>query len=363
MNEHRPTEDKVIATVRVALVFVVALTQPVLGLNTLLRHEYRPRALAVAAFVAVACVTAVSAMWVLRRRRLPGPVAITGTAVVLAASVAAIIATPAAEQFGSGDWAFGLLGWHLLLLLLDRAPILYAAMTVHFGVNIGYFLIGGPDRIDIGVAGTVVVGIGVVQLAAVVISRLLSRRARDAMALAAERDRLASRVLSAEQVERGQRTAFAGHLGATLSLLADLADGLLDPREPETRRWAALGATQLRRLFAENDDVPDPLVHEVSACVDVAERRGLDVSLAVSGTAVDLPAEVRRDLTGPVAAALAAAGKRARVSVLRTEEEVRVAVVSDAGEKAIAVNSPGVNVESGRYGDYTRMEARWRRQI
>jgi hypothetical protein len=47
-----------------------------------------------------------------------------------------------------------------------------------------------------------------------------------------------------------------------------------------------LAATQLRRLFAENDDVPDPLVHELSACIDVAERRGLAVSLAVSGETV-----------------------------------------------------------------------------
>jgi len=355
--------DQVTATIRVALVCVVAVLQFGLSLPNLLRHDYDPRSLAVAAFAGLACVTVGAAVWALRRRPLPEPVVAVGIALVLAASVAATTATPAADRFGPADWAFGLIGWHLLLLLLDRATLLFAALGAHFAVAVGHFLTAGiPSRAALGTAGIVVIGTGAVQLAAAVISRLLSTRARAAMALAAERDRLATRVLSAEEWERGRRTAFAGHLGATLSLLADLADGLLDPREPETRRWAALAATQLRRLFAENDDVPDPLVHELAACVDVAERRGVDVSLAVSGAAVDVPDQIRRDLTGPVAAALATAGTRARVSVLRTDGDVRVAVVSDVGAPAAPANSPGVNVESGTYGEYTRMEARWRRQ-
>lgn len=356
-------DDQVVATIRVALVCVVTVLQFGLSLPNLLRHDHQPHELAVAAFVGLACVTAGAAVWALRRRPLPRPVLAAGIAVVLAASVAATTATPAADQFGPSDWAFGLIGWHLLLLLIDHAPLLYATLGAHTAVTVGHFLADGiPGRAALGTAGVVVIGTVAVQLAAAVISRLLSGRSRAAMALAAERDRLASRVLSAEEWERGQRTAFAGHLGATLSLLADLADGLLDPREPDTRRWAALAATQLRRLLAENDDVPDPLVHELSACVDVAERRGVDVSLAVSGTAVDVPDPIRRDLTGPVAAALAMAGTRARVSVLRTDGEVRVAVVSDAGTPAAPANSPEVNVESGTYGEYTRMEARWRRQ-
>lgn len=357
---HR-SADQVIATVRVALFCVVVVLQAGLALRPVLEHA--DRGLAVAAYAALACVTASCAPWVLRRRTVPVPVVAAGTVVVLAALIAAVVALPAADRFGPADWAAGLVGWFLLLLLLDRLPFFLTAFGLHLVVVIGPVLYDAPDRYGLGEAGTVIIGNTVVQLSAMVIARLVSRRAREAMALAAERDRLATRVLSAEQWERGRRTAFAGHLGASLSLLADLADGLLDPRDPATRRWAALAATQLRRLFAENDDVPDPLVHEVAACLDVAERRGLDVSLAVSGAAVDVPAPIRRELTGPVAAALAAAGTRARVSVLRADGDVRVAVVSDAGTMPAPANSPEVNIECGTYGDYTRMEARWRRQI
>ncbi len=110
--------------------------------------------------------------------------------------------------------------------------------------------------------------------------------------------------------------------------------------------------------------MPDPLVHELSACVDVAERRGLAVSLAVSGETVPVPTAVRRELTGPVITALSAARSRARVSLLRTDEEVRVAVVADTDVAGAAdlttLDSLGVDVAWYAHGEQTRMEARWR---
>ena len=355
--------DQVIAAVRIGLLGVVVVLQATLALRPLLAHGYPHHGIAVAAYTAVACVTAGCAAWVLRRRPVPVPVVIAGTAVALGADVAATAALPGGQRFGAADWAFGLIGWHLLLLLLDRLPVLLTVLGAHIAIAVVPFALGGPDRFELGTAGTVVVGTAVVQTAAAVIAHLVAARARGAMALAAERDRLAIRVTTAEAFEQGRRTAFAGHLGATLSLLADLADGLLDPRRAQTRRWAALAATQLRRLFAENDDVPDPLVHELSACLDVAARRGVEVALAVSGAAVDVPPEVRSALTAPVAAALAGTGTRARVSVLRADGDVRVAVIGDGlGYGAEHGAPPGVEIESGRYGEYARVEARWRRQ-
>ncbi|MEU4743259.1 hypothetical protein AB0G02_22745, partial [Actinosynnema sp. NPDC023658] len=110
----------------------------------------------------------------------------------------------------------------------------------------------------------------------------------------------------------------------------------------------------------------------------VAERRGVVVSFAVSGAPVAVPADVRRELTGPVAQALSAARERARVSLLRTEGDVRVAVVADAGvadagvgiatgseartgsKDGVGTGSGRVEVECGTHGRQARMEARWR---
>jgi hypothetical protein len=355
--------DHVYPTMRLAVLGVVAVVQFALCPPTLFGYAHRPMWLAVTAFAALGLVTVTCGFWVLRRKPLPIAVIAAGTVVALAASVAASAALPPDGHIGAGDWPLGLVGWHLLLLLLDRVPLLLTALAAHLtSSTVQFFLAGATDRARVGAAAIIVFGAVTLQLAVVVFTRVLRRSTEQAIKAAAERDRQATRVAVAEQWERGQRAVFAEQLGGIVPLLAGLADGVLDPRAAATRQRCAMAATQLRRLFAENDDVPDPLVHEVSACVDVAERRGIDVSLAVSGAAVDVPAEVRRDLTGPVVATLSSARVRARVSVLRTDEEVRVAVVSDAGTEVTAASSAHVEVECGTYGDHSRMEARWRRK-
>jgi hypothetical protein len=70
---------------------------------------------------------------------------------------------------------------------------------------------------------------------------------------------------------------------------------------------------------------------------------------------------VRRELTGPVITALATARSRARVSLLSTDGEVRVAVVADAGIADLTTSdSLGVEVSWYAHGEQMRMEARWR---
>ncbi|MEV0806354.1 hypothetical protein [Micromonospora sp. NPDC050200] len=361
MAESRADGDHVYPTMRIALLCIAGVVQFGLCVRPLVEYEYQPTWVAAAAFTALALVAAACGVWVVRRKPMPGAVVMVGTAVTLAASAGATRVLPPGGHFGTPDWSFGLVGWHLLLLLLDRAPVLLTAMAVHLTASVGQFMLSGvQDRAEIGAAGIVAFATASIQLAVVPFSRMLHHRTRQAMSVAAEQDRLITRVMSAEQWEREQRTVFAGQLGVTLPLLADLADGVLDPRDDDTRRRCSLAATQLRRLFAENDEVPDPLVHEVTACVDEAERRGVEVSLAISGAAVAVPPDVRRELTSPVVATLAAARSHARVSVLRTHEDVRVAVMADVGTAVVTPISAQVVVDCDTYGEYVRMEARWR---
>ncbi len=347
---------------RTGLLVVTAVVQ--LGLNAapLVRHqaEYRPAWVVDAAFAVLALVTAVCAVWVLRGRPLPTAVVAVGAVVVLVASSAVTAALPPDGFFLDVHWSFGLVGWHLLVLLFDRVGLLVAALGTHFAASVVQFaLAGGHDRAEVGAAGVVVLSVLSFQAAIAVITLVLRRQSRQAALVAAERDRVTTRAALAEQWERDRRVTFAGQLGATLPLLVGLADRTLDPRDEDTRHRCALAATQLRRLFAENDEVPDPLVHEVAACVDAAQRRGVEVSLAVSGAAVPVPTAVRRELTAPLVVALSAVRGRARVSVLRTDEEVRVAVMTDT-EVGIDGGSALVEVDCGTYGEHTRMEARWR---
>ncbi|MEU3622366.1 histidine kinase [Amycolatopsis coloradensis] len=352
MNE---TADRVLGGCRIAVLLATAAIQ--LGLS-LVRLNGTASWIA---FTALAGVLVVAAWWVLRWKPVPRPVALAGAVVVLAASAVAVWTLPPDRLLGDEDWASGLAGWHLLVLLLDRPAVAMAAlvlqMTLTFFRQIGS---ATADRSEIG--SVVIVGLSVVafQAATLALVRVVHRRAGEAAAASAERDRLVHRKALAEQREADQRSRFAGQLGATLPLLAGLADRTLDPRDAVVRERCALAATQLRRLFAENDDVPDPLVHEVSACVDLAERRGLTVTLAVSGEPAPVPTNVRRELTGPLMTALVAARSQARVSVLRTGDEIRIAAITD-GEPATRPNGSGpVDVEWHAWGERSWMEAKWR---
>jgi len=363
LSPHRQA-DRVLAVMRVA-VFVVSLSVQ-FGLCWIplfyYRHEYRPAWLAPAAFAVFALVTLVSGWWVLRRRRPPGVFVASSIAVLFCASTVATAAVPAGGFFGAPHWSFGLVGWQLLMLLLDRPMIvIVSALGGHILLSVLQFgLAGLPGRIELGAAAITLISVSSFQLAIAVMCRTHYRRALLAGAMAAERERLATEKAVAEQLNDEQRVRFAGQLGSMLPLLVGVADRTLDTRTDDVRRRCAVAAAQLRRLFAENDDVPDPLVHELSACIDVAERRGLGVSLAVSGDARPVPKIVRRELTQPVMTALALARSTARVTVLRTEDAIRVAVVADAARQDVALApSALIEVECFTLEQRVWVEARW----
>ncbi|RSN28895.1 histidine kinase [Amycolatopsis sp. WAC 04169] len=352
MNE---TADRVLGGCRIAVLLATAAIQIGLSLARLTDTPGR------VAYAALAGVLVVAAWWVLRWKPVPWPVAITGAAVVLAASTVAVWTLPPDRLFGDENWASGLAGWHLLVLLMDRPAIAMAALVLQMTLTVvRQFGVELTDRGEIGSVVIVALSVLTFQAATLALIRVVNRRAGEAAEASAERDRQAHRKALAEEREADQRNRFAGQLGATLPLLAGLADRTLDPRDDAVRRRCALAATQLRRLFAENDDVPDPLLHEVSACVDLAERRGLTVTLAVSGEPAPVPTAVRRELTGPLMTALVAARSQARVSVLRADDEIRVAAITD-GEPGVTENGSGaVDVEWHALGERSWMEAKWR---
>ncbi|MFD4672534.1 hypothetical protein ACFWNN_22600 [Lentzea sp. NPDC058450] len=347
-------DDAVLTITRRVLLVVVLAIQLVLMLPQLIDHPHGP-----ASWVAYVLLTAVLAT--------VGAYVVAGLPTVptwlagapLAASVLATTALPPGASFGPADWGFGLVGWYLLLVLVERPAALVAALTAHLCFSVAWFAHDGNG--DVGTAGVVILSGTSFQLGVLVITRVLHRDARLAAEAAAEHDAARTRAELARRREQDLRAGFEGQLGALLPLLADLADERAGVEDPATRLRCSVAAVQLRRLFAENDDVPDPLLHELTACVDVAERRGVVVQLAVSGTATPVPTEIRRELVAPMAQALAVAQGRAKVSLLRTATEVRVAVVADAPHTPPEAARPErVTVETSVHSGLVRSEARWR---
>ena len=115
----------------------------------------------------------------------------------------------------------------------------------------------------------------------------------------------------------------------------------------------------MRRLLAEGDDAADPLVHELRACVDAAERRGVTVYLGTCGARPDPPRSVRRAMTEPVLALLASAESEARVTVLGSPTTVTVSVVTDGRPPAIPAPE-AITVTRLAQGGRHWVEVAWR---
>jgi hypothetical protein len=100
-------------------------------------------------------------------------------------------------------------------------------------------------------------------------------------------------------------------------------------------------------------------MHELQACVDTAERRGVTVYLGACGSRPAPPLAVRRALTEPVLTVLATASAQARVTVIGSPDAVTVSVVADGDPPAEVPGDDTVTVtrlaENGRHW----VEATW----
>ncbi|MFR9778694.1 hypothetical protein ACL02O_21935 [Micromonospora sp. MS34] len=291
-------------------------------------------------------------------------------AVVLLAVDAAVFAAAGGRYlFTTANWVWGGLAWFLLLVLWRR-PVwwLLVLLGLHAAIALGAVLGFGATaaadltRYAMYVYGTsslpVAVFVGAASIAA--LARDRARTAAAALAVEAERD-------AAERARRERRDRLTLVGGTAEEVLAALAAGAADPADPEVRRRCVLAAARLRRLIAESDDVPDPLLHELRAAADLAERNGLPIELIALGTPPELPVEVRRRLADPLTAALADARGQARLTVVAGPDEVVVSLVTPDHDGPEATGPPGTDGDGQvehvheRDGEIRWTQTRWRR--
>jgi hypothetical protein len=291
---------------------------------------------AVITWVAYLAVAVAAALATLRGRPVGTAVTIGGCAVLLAGS-AAMHATQPDSLVTFANWAWGAAGWIALLLLWNRPaadrPIWTFSAFVATNAVIAITALvmrGEADRAGLAMMVTVLYGTGALQLGLFAgkwgLETTVRRFARDR---AATELVLASRQ-AAEQAHLARQDRYATARAAAGEVLAGLADGRLDPADPDVRHRATAAAARLRRLVTETDDVPDPLVHDLRALADLAERRGVAVTVEQVGALPAVPLPVRRALTDAPAWAVAAAHTRARITVVSNAQTVTVAVFGDA---------------------------------
>ncbi|SOD60097.1 hypothetical protein SAMN06297387_10213 [Streptomyces zhaozhouensis] len=337
LTEHALTEDITAHMrdgLRVGGLVILTVIHFGLALPKMLSHlpTYPHAWVALAVFGLLTLVIAVDVFLELTGRRRPrwwSTAALVGT---LAGSVAATSQVPAEYYMGAYHWTFLEIGWFGVLFLHRRGlPATLAFLGTHLCLTLLQLLLAGfPSRTDaVGMCVSALV-ICTFQVSAAILARLVRNCATAASAATHEQERVRTQAAIGAQVHADHQARYQALRAAVIPLLTGLADGSLSPEDEETRRRCSLEAARLRRLLAESDQASDPLVHELRAGVAVAERHGVDVQLAVLGAPVAVPRDVRRALTEPILAALTAAQRTARATVVRRDGTVRLSVVIDA---------------------------------
>ncbi|WP_157756894.1 hypothetical protein [Plantactinospora sp. KBS50] len=289
-------------------------------------------------------------------------------ALLLGADAVSFAFVPGDLLFHAANWGWGTLGWFVALVLWrHRIAALIGVLAAGAGIALVALLAAGATRAaDLSRFGMYVYGTVTLPIILVVGAHALRRLATGTAGTAA-----AQTALDAEQSaavltrrERQERLALVSRTAGTV--LAELADGRADPADPAVRRRCALAAGRLRRLIAEADDAPDPLLHELRACADLTERRGLAVEFVVVGELPALPVQARRQLADPLVAALATARDWARLTVVGGPDEVVVSVTTgpsaDPDPAADTSGSDGHGVEwfSEHDEEMVWTQTRWR---
>jgi hypothetical protein len=328
----------------------------------------------VAAWCAIALIIAAGSVLLLRGSTRRG----TGWALAAAAlviSTAAAAACPPARML-EFNWSWGTAGWVGVLVLLRR-PLseLGVFLTLEALAMFAVLARDGLHQPNVAAFITVLAGSTGIQVAISVAARTLHVPAQQAADAATREADARARQAVADRI-RSARQARWQELRVTAEpLLRGLAAGTADPADPAVQRACAVEAARLRRLFAEGDDTSDPLVHELHACADAAQRRGVAVDIETTahfpGAELQaaeppgaqlpaVPAEGRRAITDLAIAVLVNAISRVRVTVNRTVEGVIVSLVCDSPADPDLPSAPaGLVVDSQRDGQSLWVEARW----
>lgn len=350
-----------IVAVAIALAWHVAIGLPAV-LAT--RTQFAAPTVVLGGWLLVAVTGAVAGVRLLRGRPLP-PWPLAG--VLLAVDAAVFAAVGAGQLFAAANWVWGTLGWFFVLALWGRRVSgLVALLTTHALIALAAVLLHGAGTADLARYTMYVYGTFSLPVAVFVGSAVIVGLARDRAAAAAAMHTLSAERAAAERgrQERRDRLSLVG--AAAGRVLGELAAGEADPDDPEVQRRCVLAAGRLRRLIAESDDVPDPLLHELRAAADLAERNGLPIDLVAIGNPPPLPVEIRRRLADPLTGLLADARGWARLTVVSGPGEVVVSLVTPDREGPDTTGPPPGEHEDGpvqhlyeRDGDIRWAQTRW----
>jgi hypothetical protein len=321
---------------------------------------YQPAAGQFAVMGVYTAILGIETALVLRHRSW-GAAMWPAVAITLIASFFSYLTLSTQSALAPADWSYGTAGWIGVVLLLQR-PLwqLVGFLSAHELIGIAHLVLWHADKIALLNAVSVsidVMGFPLCVSVAATALRTVARRAEQAAALA---EQVRSQEAVAAELHEKRSDRFADLNATAVPLLQALANRTADPHDPRVQRTCAIEAARMRRLFAEGDDVANPLLHALRHCADVAERKDVLVELDSRGEWPDPPVTIRRALTEAPLAVLATATTWARITVIGTPGLLSVNVVADTSPLDLRpAQTQAVTTKVVRDSGLTWVETQW----
>ncbi|WP_341717285.1 hypothetical protein QQG74_25830 [Micromonospora sp. FIMYZ51] len=325
-----------IVVVTIALVWHLAIGLPAVLAN---RAELTLPQVVIGGWLLVAVLGVIAGGRLLRDAPLPAPPL---AALLLTVDVVVFAAVGRSQLFGPANWVWGGLAWFFVVVIW-RQPVrwIFALLAAHACTGItAVVCYGAIAAADLARATMALYGTSSLPAAVFAGAATLAALSRDRAATAATTNTMVAEREAAERARRDRHERLALVSAAAGEVLTELAQGRAEPTDPQVQRRCAHAAARLRRLIAESDDVPHPLLHELRAAADLAERNGLRIDLVTIGNPPPLPVRIRRKLTDPLIAVLADARDWARLTVVSSSDEVEVGLVTPDDGRAPTDGGP-----------------------
>jgi len=288
-------------------------------------HNFRQPVVPVAVWLGLLAAAA----WLLPRARA-GRFRGTDAAVAIAVAVAAVALVGWERRLhaaGSIDWSVTGTAWLLALVALCRpawewltgALLVFAVHAAAVFRVLGVTTLGQTRLAATGYTVLVILaGFAALRPAIRAQARVAARRAALASQTAAER-------AAADAVQQDRRRRLAVLEAEALPLLRGIADGTLDPADPEVQQRCAERAATLRRALVDRAQPDGGLLAGLAPALSAAQARGLPVEVQVigdPGTPVPEVAGATRAAVSDVAGALPP--HPVVLTVLASEDEVEL---------------------------------------
>ena len=280
-----------------------------------------------------------------------GPdITVPALATLAALIVVQTLLLPAAMVGGPAQWTLIATGLCVLPFVLRRRVRHAAAVMVAFWL--GTAILTFTRQPDMAMAFDLALytaGIALVQMFALAFPELLRNATVAAATEARERWAMADRHRIAEALHDDYVRRTSKLIRGVFPLLQTLSTGVIDA---ETRERSRLESRRLRLYIFQSRSFSHPLVAELRAAVDQADRRGVIVTINTDNDLPALDEHARREVLAPLLEALAHAHDHARIGLTVAGGDLIASIVCDvAGVARMQAYNAHPHVEVTVIGD------------